>query len=317
MIEMLRERAVLLRELRDFFDQRGFLEVQPPCLSRDCVVDAYLDPITVETSQLKLSDRSLPERMFLQTSPESAMKRMLVEGAPSIYSLGPVFRSGEQGPLHNVEFCMLEWYQLGAGMAEGIELLGKLAASVLGSEGYDVRTYRQVFSDHLGVDPITAPVEALRDRVGALDSALAASLGNDRDGLLDVLLSQRLQDRMGSRRPLIVQNYPLSQAALARACEDDPACAARFELFAGGLELANGYDELLDADELVRRYQANNERRTAAGRAPLAVDTTLVDAMRAGLPPCTGVALGVDRLLMQRTGCRSIREVMPLPIDRA
>ena len=116
---------------------------------------------------------------------------------------------------------------------------------------------------------------------------------------------------------MIVRDYPLSQAALAKSSAEDHECAARFELFAGGVELANGYDELIDPAELLRRYQANNEKRVASGRTPLSVDTTLMAAMRAGLPPCAGVALGVDRVLMQRTGCRSLREVLPLTIDRA
>jgi lysyl-tRNA synthetase class 2 len=297
----IRSRADLLRSLRHYFDHRGFLEVQPPCLDVDCVVDAYLDPIVVEPETLRCGDH-LPGKLFLQTSPESAMKQMLAAGAPSVYSIGPVFRSGELGPWHRVEFTMLEWYEVSGNLESAIDLAGNLAAEILGSDGFDVRDYRGLFREQLGLDPIEAGLESLTSRVASIDGELAGSLARDRDGLLDVLLSQTLQPRLGHERPLVLKNYPFSQAALAKRSPDDPDCAARFELFAAGVELANGYDELLDADELVSRAETNNRHRVKRGLPPLAVQTRLVEAMRAGLPPCAGVALGVDRLQMIRDG---------------
>jgi lysyl-tRNA synthetase class 2 len=315
-IGQIRQRAELLRELRHFFDSRGFLEVQPPCLSRECVVDAYLEPITVQSSQFRLG-LDLPGEFFLQTSPEAAMKRMLAAGAPSIYSLGPVFRAGERGEMHNVEFTMLEWYKVGAEISEGIGLLGELAVQILDQDRYEVCTYRQLFHDSLGFDPIDADLEIVREQVSRIDSALANSIGNDRDMLLDVLLSQVIQPTLGLHRPLIVKDYPLSQAALARQAENDSQCAARFELFAAGIELANGYDELRDADVLLERSRLANETRVKAGRRPLQIESLLIEAMREGLPPCAGVAIGVDRLLMVRTGEKSIMNVISLPIESA
>lgn len=315
-IGQIHERADLLRELRQFFDSRGFLEVQPPCLSRDCVVDAYIDPIVVESAQFQLG-MDLPPHYYLQSSPELAMKRMLAAGAPSIYSLGPVFRAGERGDRHNVEFTMLEWYELDADINAGIDLLGALAGAILGRHGFDVCTYRQVFLDALGLDPLDASVAMLQAQVAQLDVNLANTVGEDRDSLLDVLLSQVIQPTLGVDRPLIVKHYPLSQAALARQADDDEQCAARFELFVGGIELANGYDELRDADELLRRAQESNQKRAASGRRRLSVETSLMDAMRSGLPPCTGVALGVDRLLMIRSGAESVAHVMPFVVEFA
>jgi lysyl-tRNA synthetase class 2 len=316
-IDALPARAALLRELRAFFDDRGFLEVQPPCLASDCVVDAYLDPLVISSQQLGLGQEHLPCHYYLQTSPESAMKRLLVAGAPSIYSIGPVFRAGEKGKWHNPEFTMLEWYEVGADMASGIELLGTLVAAMLGCESYDVCNYRDLLNQALNLDPIDAPLPTLCAAAQAVDSQLAATLGDDRDALLDLLLSRIVQPTLGRKRPLIVANYPLTQAALAKPSADDPQCAARFELFAQGVELANGYDELQDVDVLLARYQENNAKRLASGRSPLNVDTTLADAMRQGLPRCAGTALGVDRLLMLRCGQSCLDDVLPLPIDRA
>lgn len=315
-ISRIRERADLLRELRQFFDSRGFLEVQPPCLSQCCVVDAYIDPIEVAAQQLRLAD-DLPGPLFLQTSPEAAMKRLLAAGAPSIYSIGPVFRAGERGRMHNTEFTMLEWYDVGAGLDQGIRLLGELAATTLDHDGYDVRSYRQLFQDSLGFDPVDADLETVRAVASQLDAGLAQNIVNDRDLLLDILLSQIIQPKLGLQRPLIVKNYPLSQAALARVSADDPHCAARFELFVAGVELANGYDELVDVDVLLERSARANQKRAGADRPTLPIESALVDAMRDGLPPCAGVALGVDRLLMMRTGEDSIEKVIPFPIESA
>lgn len=315
-VTMVRQRAELLRKLRRFFDQRGFFEVQPPCLSRSAVVDAYIDPIKVDSRQLRLAE-SIPHELYLQTSPELAMKRMLAAGSPSIYSIGPVFRSGERGRHHNIEFTMLEWYDVGAGGDDEIALLGELAAEMLGHDRWDVRTYRQLFCDELGFDPITTPLETLQARVAQIDGELVTAIGGDRDALLDVLLSESIQPQLGNQRPLIVKDYPVSQAALARPSMQDPECAARFELFYQGVELANGYDELLDADVLVQRAQRSNHLRRAAGREEIAAENSLATAMRHGLPACSGVALGVDRFLMVLTGQESLARVMPFSTENA
>lgn len=315
------ERDRLLREIRSFFHERHFIEVQPPCLARDCVVDPFLDPISVSISEIGLAGalegkgRGATDRYYLQTSPESAMKRMLAEGAPSMFSIGPVFRSDELGDRHNLEFTMLEWYEVGGDAKSAIELLGSLSTKVFSTEDYETITYRDAFQNSVGLDPIECPIEELADQVTVIDAELAASLGDDRDGLLDVLITTSVEPSLGRDRPTILTRYPISQAALARPCRDDPRCAERFELFYQGLELANGYDELLEPDELVRRFEVNNAIRRRYGRESLTVDTTLVAAMRKGLPKCSGVALGVDRVLMLRMGVDQIQDVIALPFD--
>lgn len=315
-LKRLRERAELLRELRQFFDVRDFLEVQPPCLSRDCVIDPYIDPVAVPAQFLQLSSL-VTDELFLQTSPEAAMKRLLAAGSPSIYSLGPVFRAGEWGAQHNVEFTMLEWYDVGADVDDGIQLLGTLATELLHATRFEVRTYVELFVESVGFDPIDVPLTKLLDSVEEIDPTLARSLANDRDSLLDVILTELIQPKMGVDVPLIVRDYPLSQAALAKQSDRDERCAARFELFVSGVEIANGYDELRDPEVMLQRFERCNEKRLAEGRRLLSADIPLVSAMRHGLPECAGVALGVDRLLMVRTGDQQISDVMPFRIDTA
>ncbi|MEM6473047.1 MAG: EF-P lysine aminoacylase EpmA [Planctomycetota bacterium] len=320
-IQYLADRASLLRQLRGWFDDRGFLEVQPPCLSRDCVVDTFIEPIGVETREFGLQsvfgDDNAPEWFYLQTSPELAMKRLLAAGAPSIYSIGPVFRGGELGPLHNLEFTMLEWYEVGAGYEAGIRLTGKLASDLLDLKSHEVLSYREAFREFAGCDPLEDRLQTIRDTVHQFSARLAGSLANDRDGLLDVLLSEKVAPRLGKDRPLVLYDYPLSQAALAKSSPNDERCAARFELFVQGIELANGYDELLDADELANRTRQHLAERQRLGRRKLPGSESLIAAMRRGLPECSGVALGFDRLLMLKVSETSVHRIMPFPTERA
>ena len=310
-LHRLRERSELLKKLRLFFDQRGFLEVQPPCLTTDCVIDPYIDPLRVDASEFQLGLRTGEEIHFLQTSPEAAMKRMLAAGAPSIYSLGPVFRAGEQGEQHNLEFTMLEWYEVGADVEQGIETLGALACDVLNVEKFKVHSYRHLFQEYCGFDPIDAPLSHLRLHAQTIDASLTTSIAEDRDGILDLILSHAIQPKLGHESPMIVRDYPLSQAALAKPSTKDTQCAARFELFVAGIELANGYDELRDPDVLLERFRLCNQKRKTVGRRPLPLKVPLLEAMRVGLPQCAGVALGVDRLLAVQLGEKSISSVMP------
>lgn len=316
-VDYLRDRAELLRRTRRYFDQRGFLETQPPCLSRDCVVDAFLDPMTVDGKETGVADPRIPDRLYLQTSPESAMKRMLAAGAPSIYGIVPVFRAGEMGDLHNIEFSMLEWYEVDGDYESAIRLTGEFVAEVLDADGYETLTYREAFRRTIDVDPIDASIDELIRQLRRHACDVTAEPSDDRDEILDVLLSTVITPTLGKERPTIMKDYPLSQAALAKPSAHDPQCAARFELFVDGIELANGYDELLDANTLQLRFERNNETRRRCGRPTLAVDTTLLQAMRSGLPPCSGVALGLDRLLMLRVGAERIEHVMSFTIWQA
>lgn len=315
-VRYLAQRAELLRQLRGYFDQRGFLEVQPPCLAVDAVVDAYLDPIKVSAAQLGLPTSGALQTLYMQTSPESVMKCLLAEDAPSIYSIGPVFRAGESGPLHHPEFTMLEWYEVGGDYESAIALTVDLVGTTLGLEGHDRLTYRECFEQFLSLDPFASSMEQLSDALARFDAALVESLRDDRDGMLDALMSFAVTPQLGKQRPCVLADYPLTQAALAKPSERDPQCALRFEVFVNGIEIANGYDELQDPETLLRRYQQSNQQRLAAGKAALPEQTMLLRAMRKGIPACSGVALGFDRLLMLSVGENDLIDVLPVVIGR-
>ncbi len=339
--EILRLRSSLLQNTRQFFCSRDFIEVQTPCLSRDNVVDAHIDPVTVLGTALGMPQGTSSDFYYLQSSPEFAMKRLIAQGVGSQFSLGPVFRAGERSHRHNVEFTMLEWYDVGASMERVIEQTINLVESLLNlapetvsiassmsthetsvrrhnrvQNPIRVVSYRNLFRESLGFDPIDVSLDRLQLEVACVDQHLAKALAGQRDDMLDVLLTERIEPLICTESVLI-RNYPITQAALARRSDDDPATAERFELLIEGLEIANGYGELLDADELIRRNEANNRKRLATGRSDLPSESRLVDAMRLGLPACSGVALGFDRLVMIAVGTENIGDVLTFPIELA
>ncbi len=290
----LRQRARLLGATRAFFDSRGFIEVQTPCLSRDVVVDRYIEPIRVE---LELPGER--GQFWLQTSPEFAMKRLLAAGAEAVYQLGPVFRGGEAGARHNPEFTMLEWYRMGDDYAAGMTLLDEFSQALLASPPARRISYREAFVEFGGCDPFSSPVDGDQ---------------------LNRILVERIEPALRSEVPsTIIYDWPVDQAALARigTTDEGHAVARRFELFVEGVELANGYHELTDADELLARNIRINELRRGDSRRELPVESRLLDAMREGLPACSGVALGFDRLVMLSMGTTRIDDVLCFPASRA
>ncbi len=312
----MRQRAALLRRFRTFFDDLGFLEVETPLLSADTVVDRHLDPIAVNWHDS--GNRSTKQPMWLQTSPEFGMKRLLAAGGEAIYQVTRAFRCDEQGVLHNPEFTIAEWYRVGDGYEVGMDLLAELAESLLGTGSVDRIPYREAFKRHAGVDPHLADVAALRQ--AAVDRQIVIPTGfdnADRDDWLNLLLSGCVEQQLGHDRPAIVYDYPASQAMLACVRTDDPPVAERFELYVDGVELANGYHELRDAAELRRRNEIANRQRQADGKPALPASSRLLAAMDHGLPDCCGVALGFDRLLMAATNATDIRQVLAFPFDRA
>ncbi|HUG69899.1 MAG TPA: EF-P lysine aminoacylase EpmA [Pirellulaceae bacterium] len=316
-LENLRLRAALLARLRGFFSRYDFLEVETPILSADTVVDRYLDPLPVTL----FDDPRVPDagrRMWLQTSPEFAMKRLLAAGCERIYQVTRAFRGAECGAHHNPEFTMVEWYRVGDSMASGMALLGELACELLDVDRVSRISYGEAFQRHIGVDPhVTTAGElaiAAKSRGIAIPSEMPA---NDRDEWLNLLLAALVEPNLGIECPEILYDYPASQAALAQVRNDEPPVAERFELYANGVELANGYHELLDANVLRERNRQTNRLRQADGKGTLPEESRLLAAMEYGLPNCVGVALGFDRLVMLAAGASSLREVIAFPLDRA
>ena len=316
-IERLHLRAELLAQVREFFAARGFLEVETPILSSDVVVDRHLDPL----STVLADDPRRPEigrKLWLQTSPEFGMKRLLAAGMKAIYQITRAFRNGEIGPLHNPEFTMVEWYRVGDNQAAGMQLLSDLCQALLKTPPAKMFSYQLAFEQHFGINPHTCTIEQLSAAAMTSRVQVPKGLDDDRDGLLNLLLAECVQPRLGHTTPTILYDFPVGQAALARIRNDrETPVAERFELYFRGVELANGYHELLDPAELRRRNAAANAARIADGKPPLPENSRLLDAMQAGLPDCAGVALGFDRVVMLAAGAKSLAEVLAFPIDRA
>jgi lysyl-tRNA synthetase class 2 len=309
-LEMLRRRAELLKQVRRFFDDRGFLEVETPVLSRDTVVDRHLDPLSV-TLFADARQPGVGQQLWLQTSPEFGMKRLVAAGAKAIYQITRAFRGGEIGALHNPEFTMVEWYRVGDDYEAGMDLLAQLAAEIFGGGAVERLTFREAFVRYAGIDPCgDLDVEAL----GRLEACPTSA---DRDVILDYLHTTLVEPMLGRQWPTILYDYPASQSALARVRDGEPPVAERFELYYRGVELANGYHELLDPAVLRQRNRQNNKLRAADGKYTLPEESRLLEAMEQGLPACSGCALGFDRLVMVATGAKTVQEVMAFGIERA
>lgn len=312
--ERLVQRAGLLRAVRSFFDQRGFVEVETPLLSADTVVDRHLDPIRVELP----AQGGLSHTMWLQTSPEFCMKRLLAAGATAIYQVTRAFRWGEAGHWHNPEFTMIEWYRVGDDMMAGMALLAELARVLLQVDPVELLSYQQAFLRHVHLNPFVATPRDLAAACQHLQVEIPVGFERaDRDDWLDLLLGQFVARQMSAAHPVILYDFPATQAMLARVRPDTPPRAERFELFFGGCELANGYHELLDPDELRRRAALANQQRLADGKFLLPETNRLLPAMESGIPPCAGVALGFDRLVMLACGAKNLHEVLAFPFERA
>jgi len=322
-LEMLHARAAILRQVRRFFESRDFLEVETPILSRDTVVDRHLEPLEVQVS-------GFAEPFYLQTSPEFAMKRLLAAGATAIFQIGHVFRAGDRGKMHNPEFTMLEWYRAGDRYEQGIAFLSDFCDAILGRGAATVVTLRQLFAKHVGLHPHVASCESFREFALAGNLVFPESFSvseNDRDDWIDFLFSEAIQPKLGHTEPVIVTDYPVTQSQLAQTRnvvekqEFGPDLsffvAERFELFVDGIELANGYHELLDAEILQQRIFETNLLRVADGKKQLPESNRLLEAMRHGLPPCSGTALGLDRLIMAALKASSMDDVIPFPQEIA
>lgn len=317
-IDALKHRADVLRKLRRFFDDRDFFEVETPLLSHDIVIDRHLHPVGIPKNQITGVDSNSNELLWLQTSPEFGMKRLVASGAAAIYQIGKAFRRSETGEMHNPEFTMLEWYRVGDNLKTGMDLLAELIEEILKQPKTKRVSYRQIFLQHVGVDPFSCAVSDLKSV--ATEHGITIEMpceASARDEWLNLILSRLIEPKLGFDGGVIIYDWPASQAALAVIRQEEIPVAERFEIYVKGVELANGYHELLDADELARRNSVVNQERLKDGQPLLPEESRLLHAMRAGLPACAGVAVGVDRLILLALGMKRINEVIAFPIDRA
>ncbi|MCD8457368.1 EF-P lysine aminoacylase GenX [Xylella taiwanensis] len=306
-METLRLRARLNAAIRRFFTDRDVLEVETPLLSAAGNTEPNIE--SFHTCFIGHRDAGAAQR-WLRTSPEYPLKRLLAAGVGDCYELGRVFRNGEAGGRHNPEFTMLEWYRVGWDhrrlAEETTALVREALALVERKAALHVTTYRQMFLDMLGVDPMLAPETVLRH---ALDAVEIDPDGLGRDDWLDLLMTHRIQPAFPADRITVVHDWPATQCALARIRSSDPPVAERFELYLGVYEIANGYHELNDAAEQRRRFQQDNRVRAVRGLPQIPLDEHLLDVL-SRLPDCAGVAVGVDRLLMAMCETASIADVL-------
>lgn len=313
-IENLKARASLLKTIRDFFYARNVMEVETPSLSQASVTDIHLASFSTQFVGPGFA-KGLP--LYLQTSPEFAMKRLLAAGSGAIFQLAKAFRNEEAGRHHNPEFTMLEWYRPGFNAAQLMDEIDDLMTAVVGSEKAERISYQQAFITHLACDPLTASIEELTQLAKLQGFDHIAEQENDKDTLLQLLFCMCIEPKIGQQTPCFVYHFPASQAALAKLNTDDNRVAERFELYFKGMELANGFDELTEADEQRQRFIDDNNKRKAQSLAEVTVDERFLAALSHGLPQCSGVALGVDRLLMLALNAKRISDVIAFDVERA
>lgn len=303
--DLLQQRALLLESIRGYFRERGVLEVETPVMSAAGNSDPGLSQFTMRESG-----------RYLRTSPEYAMKRLLAAGSGDIYELGRVFRAGELGRHHNPEFTLLEWYRCGWSYHRLMDEVSDLVRHCLPDSALEESriSYRDLLLAYADVDALNDSDAVIRARIAESDFAVTDL---DRNGMLDLLVTHAVQPQLPEDALTFVYDYPAAQAALARVRADTPPVAERFELFLGRVELANGYQELTDAGEQRRRFEAENSLRVQRGDSPVPLDERLLAALEAGLPECAGVALGVDRLLMKRAGISSLSGALAFDTERA
>lgn len=305
-IHNLKTRSDLLRRMRGFFYERDFIEVETPLLSDEVIPELHIEP-------LALSRDATHHTAYLQASPELHMKHLLGEGIPAMFQVTRSFRTGESGRLHNPEFSLAEWYRAGDDMSAGMTLLDELVQTLLGTLPARRISYREAFQSILDICPYTASCEQLATCAERNSVSIPSGMPVDgRDEWLNLLLSVRIEPLLGQSNPDLLYDYPASQSALAKLAtrEDGVQVAERFELYWNGIELANGYHELTDANELRERLAQVNFQRNENDRSSLPMPESLLAAMERGMPACSGCALGFDRLVMLAVGAESIEEVM-------
>lgn len=315
-LDHLKRRAQFLTEIRRFFYQRDVLEVDTPILSHAAPTAPYLDSFTTEyiaAGGQKIS-------CYLHTSPEFAMKRLLAAGLGDIYQIAKVFRNGEQGRHHSPEFTMLEWYRPSLSYHQLMTEVDDLLQIVVGLSPAVKMSYQTLFSQYLSIDVTDVKQDELKQYALSRIKSLPQDWQADKDGWLELLMSELIEPQLAlSAQPYIIYDFPASQAQLAKLhrSDDGAVVAARFEVYAQGLELANGYDECLDAEELSQRFNKDNLLRQQQGKVTMPIDQHLIAAINAGLPACTGVAIGVDRLLMLKLNVNDINAVTSFRFEQS
>lgn len=316
--ENAKKRAQVLQQIRHFFSERNVVEVETPALSLATVTDVHLDAFACRYEFLSDSPTEQSTELFLQTSPEFHMKRLLASGYGCIFQIAKAFRHEEAGQNHNPEFTLLEWYRLGFDHFDLMTEVAELLKTVLSCAEPLQITYQQLFIDQLSLDPLIATREqllALITEKNKLSDWLVSEQNNDI--LLQFIFSEIIEPNIGLNAPCFVYNFPKSQASLAIICPDDGRVAQRFECYYQGVELVNGFNELTNAEQQYKRFQEDNKQRVLEGLVAKPIDNRFISGLEHGLPQCSGVALGIDRLIMLALKAEHITQVISFPVERA
>jgi len=309
MLKALHQRAQLLTKIRDFFSKHDVLEVETPLLSHSSITDPNLHSFT---TQYNASNKQ-SDILYLQTSPEFAMKRLLASGSGSIYQICKAFRNNEHGHRHNPEFTILEWYRIGIDHHKLMDEMDEFLHFILDCALAERLSYHQVFEKYLMINPHTSSIDELQKC--ALKNGLNTISKLDRDGWLNILLTHLVEPHLGHKRPTYIYDYPASQAGLAKISQKDPAIAERFEVYINGIEIANGFHELADANEQRKRFVNDLQKRRELNLPEIVIDENFLTALNNDFPDCSGVAVGVDRMVMLLMEVNSIKDVISYPID--
>ncbi len=312
--ENIRARAALLQQIRQFFAKRQVLEVETPVLSQGTVTDIHLSAFS---TQFEHASDGKVKTLYLQTSPEYAMKRLLCAQVGACYQISKAFRHEAEGRWHNPEFTMLEWYRPDFDHHQLMDEINDLLQLTLHTMVAERKTYQEVFLERLNLDPLTISEGELKAALQTHSIDVHGEQPLDRDAMLQLLFSFKIEPVIGQDAPCFIYNFPASQAALAKLSENDPRVADRFEVYFKGVELANGFNELSDAKEQRERFSRDVSQRKALNLALVDHDERFLQALEHGLPQCAGVALGIDRLLMLKTQATHIEQVITFPISRA
>lgn len=311
-LNILKQRADLINKIRHFFAERDVLEVETPLLSPASNTDLHIN--SMQTHFTPAGEQATDHSLYLQTSPEFAMKRLLAAYAKPIYQISKAFRNGEVGRFHNPEFTMLEWYRPGFDHHQLMKEVDQLLQIILNTPPAEKCSYQTVFEKHLGINPHKATVSSLK-QLAKKHHITINHMDDNKDNWLNLLLTHCIEPHIGQKKPSFIYDYPASQAALAKIRNDSPPVAERFEVYINGIELANGFHELTDAKEQLQRFQQDLTARKKLGYPPINYDKHLLKALEHGLPDCAGVALGLDRLIMLAIGAKHISEVIAFDFE--
>ncbi|VFP78796.1 Elongation factor P--(R)-beta-lysine ligase [Candidatus Erwinia haradaeae] len=310
------QRSITIKKIRHFFSKQNILEVETPSMSKYTVTDVHLSPFQTHFKPPGWTKQKNKLRLWLITSPEYHMKRLLAAGSGAIYQLSRSFRNEEMGRYHNPEFTILEWYQPGYDMHHLMHEVDQLLQFILDCKPAEFLSYQEAFLRYLKIDPLLENINNLSKAAKTLGASHFTQNNANRNALLQLLFTNGIENKIGQEKPIFIYNFPADQAGLAVISSKDFRVAERFEVYFKGIELANGFRELTDSHEQQKRFEKDNKKRSSINLPTHPIDTYLLNALESGMPDCSGVAVGVDRLIMIALKANTLSEVIAFTKDR-